>query len=164
MLHAKDYLLHYSQECDGTFYAHVNYVSLISSVVTALVDSERHLYLTITYMKMNQLKYALLLTLIYASINVFGQDATTLDPQRNAHADSLARIEQTRSKNLSELKSQKVATKAKAEEAQRVERNANDAARQSNTAYRSERKAQKIRNKADKQAKKAERARVTSDN
>lgn len=113
---------------------------------------------------MNQFKYALLLSLICGSISLFGQDSTTLAREKKAHADSMAQIEQTRAKNLSELKSQKVATKAKAEEAQRVERNANDAARESNTAYRSERKAQKARNKADKQAKKAARARVKSDN
>jgi hypothetical protein len=64
---------------------------------------------------------------------------------------------------LSDAKSDKKATKAKAREAQRVESDANDAARESKDAYRSEKKAQKSRKKADKQAQSAEEARDKSD-
>ena len=64
---------------------------------------------------------------------------------------------------ISNAKSDKKATKAKAKEARRVESDANDAARESKNAYRAEKKAQKSRKKADKQAESAENARNKSD-
>lgn len=115
-------------------------------------------------MKIDQLKYALVLPLIFACAGVMAQDSTLPALQRKARADSMLRVEQRRSNDLSDLKSEKNSTKAKAEEAQRVERNASTAARESKIAYRSEQRAQKARNKADKQAKKAERARIKSNN
>ena len=65
--------------------------------------------------------------------------------------------------NLSDLKSEKMETRATAKEAQRVEDEANDAARESKIAYRQEKKAQKARQQADKQSKKAAQARTKSD-
>lgn len=64
---------------------------------------------------------------------------------------------------LSDLKGEKRATKAKAKDAQRVEREASDASAQSRKAYRNEKKAQRDRKKADAQAKKAAKAREKSD-
>lgn len=67
------------------------------------------------------------------------------------------------SEELSNLKSEKRNTKAKAKEAQRIEGEANDAARESKSAYRKEKKAQRTRESADKQSKKAAKARAVSD-
>ena len=93
--------------------------------------------------------------------------------EENARVDSLANadakdemakdVKRQNSENLSDLKSEKRVTKAKAREAQRVEAEANDAARESRMAYRKEKKAQRVREQADKQSKKAEKARTKSD-
>lgn len=112
-------------------------------------------------MKLKGIKHLILLVLTCVSIGAIAQDSAT----RKARTDSLARVEQRKnSDNLSDLKSEKTDTRAKAKEAQRVERNANTAARESRNAYRTEQKAQKSRKKADRQAKKAARSRVESDN
>lgn len=112
---------------------------------------------------MNKLKYVMLLPLVCASIAGMSQGSGTNERKQKERADSLIRVEQ-RSERLSDLKSEQKQTKIKAEEAQRVERNASDAARESKDAYRAEQKAQKSRNKADKQAKKAAKARAKADN
>ena len=65
--------------------------------------------------------------------------------------------------NLSDLKAERNEAKAKAEEARRIESNANDAARETRIAYRAEKKAQKARKQADRQAENAAKARVRSD-
>lgn len=126
--------------------------------------------------------YVLFLPVLCVSIgNVAAQDPRASRYEDNVRMDSLARtyierelkadkeqavIDQERksSDDLSNLKSEKNKTKAKAKEAQRVENDANDAAHESKVAYRTEKKAQKARIQADKQAKKAAKARTTSDN
>lgn len=55
-------------------------------------------------------------------------------------------------------------TKAKAENAQRIEKDAKDAARESRFALRAERRAQKSRKEANRQAEKAAEAREKSNN
>ena len=83
-----------------------------------------------------------------------------------ARIDSLAKVQLDKredAKNLSDLKSERKATKAKAKEAQRVVDDADDAARESKIAYRKEKQAQKSREQADKQARKAAKARRKSD-
>ena len=59
---------------------------------------------------------------------------------------------------LSDAKTDRKQTKAKARTARRVENEANDAARESKSALRAEKKAQKSRRQANKQADKAEEA------
>ena len=119
--------------------------------------------------------YALLLPVMFLFIDhcAIAQDRTTRSQEDSARIDSLATAyneeqaaedrDKRHSENLSDLKSEKRDTKAKAREAQRVEGDANDAARQSKIAYRQEKKAQKAREKADKQSKKAEHARAKSE-
>lgn len=107
-------------------------------------------------MKIRALQYALLLSIMYIPIGLMAQEAKT---------DSLLEVkEKNNSAYLSDLKSKKTDTKAKAKEAQRVERNATNAAVDSRKAYRSERKAQKSRQDADRQAKRAKKSRIKSDN
>lgn len=119
--------------------------------------------------------YALLLPVMFFPIShcVNAQDSTARSSDDNARIDSLvkayeqqelAKDDQRRdSENLSDLKSEKKETQAKAKEAQRVENEANDAARESKIAYRQEKRAQRAREQADKQAKKAAKARTKSD-
>lgn len=92
-------------------------------------------------------------------------DDAKIDSLATAYNQRQAAEDQDRknSENLSDLKSERMETKAKAKEAQRVEGEANDAARESKIAYRQEKKAQKAREQADKQSKKAEHARTISD-
>lgn len=102
------------------------------------------------------------------------QDSTAESRQYDVQIDSVAKVyrqqqaveaEQRKSaENLSNLKSDKKKTRAKAREAQRVENDANDAARESKIAYRQEKKAQRAREQADRQAKRASIARNKSDN
>jgi hypothetical protein len=76
-----------------------------------------------------------------------------------------AQTQSTNDKNrMAEAKLDRKQTKAKAEDAQRIEKDANDAARQSRYAVRAERKAQKSRKQATKQAQKAAQAREKSNN
>jgi len=71
----------------------------------------------------------------------------------------------TKDKNrMADAKEDRKQTKAKAENAQRIESDANDAARESRYAVRAERKAQKSRKQANKQAEKAAQAREKSNN
>ena len=125
------------------------------------------------FMKKMRLMYALLLPVFAFSLSysAAAQDSTMNDD--NARADSLANAYNQQemaknekiknSENLSDLKTEKRDTKAKAKEAQRVENEANNAARESKTAYRKEKKAQRAREQADKQSKKAAKARTISD-
>ena len=113
---------------------------------------------------MTKLKYMLMLPLVILSISVMAQDSRTEEQNRKAREDSISRVEQKSSDKLSDLKRGRDETKVKADKAQKVERNANNAARSSKLAYRSEQKAQKSRNKADKQARRASKVRTTSDN
>jgi cell shape-determining protein MreC len=126
-------------------------------------------------MKKKIMMYVLLLSAIFflVSHRAKAQDSTARSHTESALIDSLSKAynEQETSKyerrknseNLSDLKSEKKATKAKAKEAQRIENEANDAARESKIAYRQEKKAQRAREQADKQAKKAAKARTKSD-
>ena len=126
-------------------------------------------------MKKKILMYALLVPVMFLFIGhcARAQDSTARDYKENARIDSLARTynqqeavkDQDRkdSDNLSDLKSEKRETKARAKEAQRVESDANDAARESKIAYRQEKKAQRARDQADKQSKKAANAKTKSD-
>lgn len=108
---------------------------------------------------------ALVALLSVVSLCATAQESSAINHAKKESVDSLLRVkEKQNSDNLSDLKSDRDNTKAKAKEAKRVERNANDAARESDIAYRSELRAQKARKKANKQAKKAARARVQSDN
>ena len=125
-------------------------------------------------MKNKVLMYVLLLSAMFllVSLRTEAQDSTARSHEENALIDCLAeaynqqesaKVERRKnSENLSDLKSEKKETKAKAKEAQRVENEANDAARESKIAYRQERKAQRAREQANKQAKKAANARTKS--
>jgi hypothetical protein len=98
------------------------------------------------------------------SVCAFAQQSRTINQAKKNSVDSLLEVgERKDADNLSDLKSDRADTRAKAKEAQRVERNVNDAAREANAAYRDEQKAQKARKKADRQAKKAAKARMRSD-
>ena len=110
--------------------------------------------------------YALpvLLLSLFIGSDLMAQHPVDDSHHGRAQADSLAAAERNKdSHTLSDLKATKKDTEAKATEARRVERDANDAARESKIAYRSERKAQVARKKADKQARKAAKARGVSD-
>jgi Skp family chaperone for outer membrane proteins len=126
-------------------------------------------------MKRKRLIYALLLPAICFCItySATAQNSNGISYDENARVDSLADanakdevaedLKRQNSKNLSELKSEKRESKAKAKEAQRVEDDANHAARESKIAYRKEKKAQRVREQADKQSKSAQKARTKSD-
>ena len=126
-------------------------------------------------MKKKILMYALLLPVMFLFIGhcATAQDSMARSYNEKARIDSLARAynqqeavkdqDKRDSNNLSDLKSKKRETKARAKEAQRVEGDANDAARESKIAYRQEKKAQRAREQADKQSKKAATARNKSD-
>lgn len=126
-------------------------------------------------MKITQLMYVLILPIIISCMahTAAAQDSTRIRYDDRAHADSLADAyrqkerakDQTRqdSDKLSSLKAERRDTRAKAKEAQRIEREATDASRASKTAFRKEKKAQRSRAQADKQSKKAENARSKSD-
>lgn len=74
-----------------------------------------------------------------------------------------AQEQSTKDRNrMADAKLDRKETKAKAEDAQRIEKDANDAARESRYALRAERRAQKSRKQADKQAAKASEARIKS--
>ena len=75
---------------------------------------------------MKTLIYVLLLQLL--AIGAMGQDSTAIHRQRKAQADSMAKAEQRRSEQLSNLKSKENDAEAKAKEAQKVERDATAAA------------------------------------
>jgi len=126
-------------------------------------------------MEKKRLVLSLLLPAMFmlVSYHVQAQDAGTRSQEENSRLDSLAdaykqkdMAEDERRQDtdvISNLKSEKRETKAKAREAQRVEEEASDAARESKSAYRKEKKAQKSREQADKQSKKAAKARAVSD-
>jgi hypothetical protein len=76
-----------------------------------------------------------------------------------------AQVQSTKDKNrMADAKQDRKQTKAKAENAQRIENDANDAARESRYALRGERRAQKSRKQANQQAEKAANAREKSNN
>lgn len=86
-------------------------------------------------------------------------------------ADSLYQISEKGSQarkakdesTLADYRYDRKQTKAKAQEAQRVQSDANVAARESRYALRSEKKAQRARRDADRQAERASKARERSD-
>lgn len=126
-------------------------------------------------MTKNILIYAFILPVTFFSIShrASAQDSTATSNADSARIDSLvmaynkqekAKDHQRRdSENLSDLKSEREETRAKAKEAQRVEADANDAARESKMAYRKEKRAQRAREQADRQAQHAAGARDISD-
>ena len=96
-------------------------------------------------------------------------EITQTEPDKKDSAEMvILRAEQeqnTKDRNrIADAKLERKQTKAKAEDAQRIEKDANDAARESRYALRAERRAQKSRKQADKQAEKAAEARVKSNN
>lgn len=111
------------------------------------------------------------------SAQLYGQDQYERSEHQIAQrdslntADSLNRIsEQERQTSkakdestLADYKDDRIQTKAKAREAQRVESEANTAAKESRNALRSEKKAQRARRDADRQAERASKARIKSD-
>lgn len=113
--------------------------------------------------------YALVLSVMFLSISHFAAAQDGGD----ARIDSLAKVyvkqetakdeQRKNSDNLSDLKSDRKETRAKAKQAKRVAADADGAARESKMAYRKERKAQKARKQADKQTKKAADARTKSE-
>ena len=64
---------------------------------------------------------------------------------------------------MRDAKTERIETKAKAKETQRIDDEAQYAAKQSKKAQKTEKKAQKLRKQANKQAEKAEAARDKSD-
>jgi hypothetical protein len=125
-------------------------------------------------MKISTIIYSLTLggTLLFAS-QLKAQERTQMSKTEDERIDSLQTVYRSDQKktqetkdqeNLSTLKDERADTRSKAKEAQRVERDANNAAYESKNAYKAERKAQKSRRKADAQAKKAARARDKSNN
>lgn len=119
--------------------------------------------------------FALILPVTFFSIShpVTAQDSTASNYENNAPVDSLTQArnqeeavkveERRKAENLSDLKLEKKETRGKDKEAQRVERDASDAASASRMAYRKEKRAQRTREQADKQVKQAEKARKISD-
>jgi hypothetical protein len=104
--------------------------------------------------------------------NVQGQnphDTTKTKIERKDSIDTAAKIEakvqETKDENaIARAKADRKETKAKAKNASRIERDADNAAKESKYALRSERKAQKSRKQANDQAEKASKAREKSDN
>lgn len=96
--------------------------------------------------------FALILPVTFFSIShpVTAQDSTASNYENNALVDSLTQArnqeeavkveERRKAENLSDLKLEKKETRGKAKEAQRVERDASDAASASRMAYRKEKK------------------------
>lgn len=109
---------------------------------------------------------------LFLSIEMYGQNRNEMSKHEIARMDSVEsatlkaeRVQNTKDQNrMADFKQDRRQTKAKAKDAQRIERDANAAARESRNALRSERKAQKLRNAANRQAKKASKARDKSDN
>jgi hypothetical protein len=116
------------------------------------------------------------LTLILSALSLFsyelyGQERTEMSKQERDRLDSLQKVdiqvqEQQKAddKNaMDDAKSATIQTKAKAKEAQRVERDANAASVESKKALKMEKNAQKARKNADQQSQKASEARDKSD-
>lgn len=128
------------------------------------------------HMKFNTLLHMLILPVVFFSIQgqAMAQGTTAASSRYKVQIDSIAKAyhqqeaveaeQKKKSENLSDLKSDKKATRDAAREAQRIRNDANDAARESKIAYRQEKKAQRAREQADKQAEKASKARTKSDN
>lgn len=110
-----------------------------------------------------------LITGMLLSVESFGQDFKT---REQARADSIRQIDQKlqnqdKSKDQYKMDNAKDAsndTKAKSNEAKRVEKDATNASNQSKKALKQEKRAQRTRSKADQQAKKASDARDKSYN
>lgn len=102
--------------------------------------------------------------------HAFGQTSDGMTQTERNKKDSVETItlmeEQTQStkdrNRMADAKLDRKESQAKADNAQRIEKDANDAARESRYAVRAERKAQKSRKQADKQAEKAAQAREKS--
>jgi hypothetical protein len=129
-------------------------------------------------MQNNTMRYKIIIftltlgaALLFAG-NAQGQERSEMSQGERNRMDSLeaiskkeVQIEKSKDEErMAEAKSDRRKTRAKAKDAQRVERDANTAARESRSAVRSERKAQKSRRQANKQADKASKAREKSDN
>jgi hypothetical protein len=95
-----------------------------------------------------------------------GDMAKTERDKKDSVKTATLREEQVQSvkdeNRMADAKLDQKQTKAKAQKAQRIEKDANDAARESRYAVRAERKAQKSRKAANKQAEKASKAREKS--
>ena len=96
-------------------------------------------------------------------------DVTQAERQKKDSMETVTlREEQTQNtkdrNRMADAKLDRKQTQAKAENAQRIEKDANDAARESRYAVRAERRAQKSRKQANKQAEKAAEAREKSNN
>lgn len=96
-------------------------------------------------------------------------DMTQIERDKKDSLETVTLIEEqtqiTKDENrMADAKRDRKRTKAKAENAQRIEKDANNAARESRYALRAERRAQKSRKQADKQAEKAAEARKKSNN
>jgi hypothetical protein len=118
--------------------------------------------------------FILTFTVIAASLitsNVHSQnprDTIKVEAQRKDSIDAAmkteARVQETKDENtIARAKADRKETKAKANNARRIERDAENAAKESEHALRSERKAQKSRRQANEQAEKASKAREKSD-
>lgn len=105
------------------------------------------------------------------SYEVYAQEQGSMSKREIAHMDSVEaeskkviQAQKTKDENtMADFRRDKKQTKAKAKDAQRIERDANAAARESRVALRAERRAQQSRKDANKQAEKAEKARDKSD-
>jgi hypothetical protein len=107
------------------------------------------------------------------SHEAIGQDQPTppsMDEKQRADSlerVSMATLQDQKAKDESKMadaRLNKKQTKARAKAAQRVERDATDAAKQSKYAVKAEKRAQRSRKKADRQEQKAATAREKSDN
>jgi hypothetical protein len=117
---------------------------------------------------------AIIITVLLAGTSlfaspVFAQESGLSQQQRNqrdsAEVATQKEIQVQNNKDENRMASAKLdrkQAKAKAKNAQRVEKDANDAARQSKYEVRAERRAQKSRKQANKQAEKAAKARDKS--
>lgn len=131
---------------------------------------EVRLIQTLSIMKYKTMFLMLAVTSMFAG-HVFAQTNDSVTQADRNRKDSVeaavyreAQVQSRKDENrMADAKHDRKQTKAKAKNAQRIEREANDAARQSKSALRAERKAQKSRKLADKLAKRASDARDKSD-
>ena len=135
----------------------------------------QHLKLHLAALKMKYTTMIITMAVVAASMftsHSFAQSSGDTTQIRRDKKDSAEMVtlreeqaQSTKDRNrMADAKLDRKQTKAKAEDAQRIEKDANDAARESRYALRAERRAQKSRKQADKQADKAAEARVKSNN
>lgn len=106
------------------------------------------------------------------TIQSFAQSSERMTDSDRDKKDSLEtvtlreeQIQNTKNRNrMEDAKLDRKQTRAKAENAQRIQNDADDAARESRYALRAERRAQKSRKQANQQAEKAADAREKSNN